>query len=84
LLEGRHHAFARAVSAELPDRLEHGQVGFAPAVLLDTLPTPHEHAVPIRQWLDKRINERRLADAGLACHEDDLALPVERSVEATF
>src|SRR5262249_39129973 len=34
--------------------------------------------------LQERVDERRLADAGLARHEDDLALPIERFVEKIF
>ena len=69
---------ARGGSAQVPERLQHGIVGFNSTIDLNALTSCHPqlgsglHSLP-----DKLIHQRRLANSALARDKDDLAQAAE-------
>ena len=60
-------------SAELPQRLQHREVGFPLPILLDALPPRHPHRAPDAQAGQEQIDHGRLAHPGFAADQDELA-----------
>src|SRR4029079_15925795 len=63
------------------ERLEHGHVRLARAVLLDALSVRDQHVIARAEAGQERFHERRLADPGLAGDEDELAPTGARRLE---
>ena len=69
------------VPAQLPDRVEDRQIRFAHPVLGQALPAAEPAVRLAGHRARERLQQRRLADAGLSRHEHHLALAAARPVE---
>ena len=64
--------FMPRFSTQPPERLQHRQIGFARAKVLNALPTPYPYLSIVTSLLQKRFHQCGLANARLARDEDDL------------
>ena len=80
-LRAQHVSDLRIVEAQLPNRVQDGQVRLAHPVLLQTLPVADPHRAVGRDALHEGFDQRRFADAGLSGHEHDLAVAATRLVQ---
>ena len=78
LLEGLDELLAPGRPAQSAERLEHGQVRLAGAVLLDALPSADSQPLAVADLREERLHQCCLPDARLPCHEHQLPLPAAR------
>src|SRR5215207_2914980 len=81
LSEERDDPFALWTLRQPRQSIQHRQVGLAGAVLLQTLASRHVRRALLGRVVNQRIDQRRLADPGLARDENDLTLAGRRALE---
>ena len=74
LSEERDDPFALWTLRQTRQSIQHRQVCLAGAVLLETLPSRHVRRALLGRVVNQRIDQRRLADPGLAGDKNDLTL----------
>ena len=74
-------AFSRG--AEAGQGFDQRQIGLTNAMMIQALALSDVHGTAIEP-VGEGVDERALTDAGLACHEHDLALARQRQAEALF
>jgi hypothetical protein len=74
-----HQAPASGFAAQSSQRIQHWEIGFARAILLNALSATDQETFFMRNLslLKKLVDKSRFADAWLARHKDDLALPCD-------
>jgi hypothetical protein len=75
----QHPALRGRRAPQPPQRLEHGQVRLAGAVLRHALSPADAQSGRVGHTLEKSLDQRRLADPRLAGHEHELTLALARS-----
>ena len=77
LLQDLHEVLAPRCSTQSPQSLQHGEIRFAGAVLLDALSPADAQRVRLGDFRQEHFHQRRLADPRLAGHEYELPLAVQ-------
>src|SRR5262245_37658225 len=81
LAEDVDDSLAAGCSRQPRKAIEHRQIGFGRAVLLEALTPRDSETLNASRRCQQRVDDRSLADARLAGHEDDLPLSSDRLFE---
>src|SRR5918994_3593240 len=81
LSEERDDPFALGTLRQTRQSIQHRQVGLAGAVLLETLASRHVRRALLDSVFNQSIDQRRLADPGLAGDENDVTLAGRRALQ---